>query len=144
MSAINCVFCKILKDELEASYVYRDERVSAFLDIQPLTRGHLLVIPNTHAVDLYDVQPATAGRMAEIGRELGLAMMRSDLGCAAFNLFLANGKEAGQTVFHCHLHVIPRYPGDGFGVRFPPGFGRVATREELNKQAALIKNAIDV
>jgi len=144
MSEMRCVFCKIMSGELDGSFVYRDELVSAFMDIHPLTPGHLLVVPNRHAVDLYDVDEGTAARMMQVGRKLGLAMMRSDLGCRAFNFFLANGKEAGQTVFHCHLHVIPRYPDDGFGVVFPPGYGRVAAQTELKQQAALIHQALEM
>ena len=114
-----CVFCQILAGTLEASIVYRDEQVTAFMDIQPLTPGHLLVIPNQHASGLDGVEPETIAQMAVIGRRLGLALMESSLAPQAFNLFLANGELAGQTVFHSHLHVIPRYPDDGFGVRFP-------------------------
>jgi len=138
----DCVFCQILAGEVEASIVYRDERVTAFMDIQPLTPGHLLVIPNQHASSLKSVEPDTMSRMAVIGQMLGLALLESSLAPQAFNLFLANGELAGQTVFHSHLHVIPRYPDDGFGVRFPPGFGRIAERGELDEQAEVVRAAL--
>ena len=139
MSEAECIFCKVIARNVDASIVYQDDRVTAFMDIRPLTEGHLLVVPNQHSRDLEGVAAETAGWMTEIGRKLGLAMLESDLGCKAFNLFLANGAEAGQTVFHSHMHVIPRYPNDGFGVRFPPGFGRMASREKLDRQAESIR-----
>ena len=101
--------------------MYRNGRVTAFLDIHPVTRGHLLVVPHRHAADLASLDPQDAAAMAVAARDLAAALRRTPLGVEGINLHLADGAVAGQSVFHTHLHVIPRYTGDGFGFRRPLG-----------------------
>jgi diadenosine tetraphosphate (Ap4A) HIT family hydrolase len=116
-----CIFCRIVRGEAEAHVVYRDDRVTAFLDIHPVTRGHLLVVPHVHAPDLASLEPRDAAAMMIAARHLAGALRRAPLGVDGVNLHLADGAVAGQSVFHAHLHVIPRYAGDGFGFRRPFG-----------------------
>jgi diadenosine tetraphosphate (Ap4A) HIT family hydrolase len=96
--------------------VYTGDDVVAFLDIRPVTRGHLLVIPRRHADRLETLDPQPAARMFTVAQRLAVALRRSGF-CAGTNLFLADGVLAGQEVFHVHLHVIPRTQRDGFGLR---------------------------
>ena len=138
----SCIFCHIIADQAEASKVYQDDIVTAFMDKQPLIPGHLLVVPNEHSANLAELDETIAGRMFVVGRQLAQALRRSGLRCEGVNLFLADGPAAGQTVFHSHLHVIPRFIGDGFGLRFPPGYGSGASREDLDIVAAKVEAAL--
>jgi diadenosine tetraphosphate (Ap4A) HIT family hydrolase len=136
----DCVFCGIVHGDVEHSSVYEDERVVAFLDIQPVVRGHLLVVPREHAANLADLDGEDGAAMFETGRRAAAALRVSGLRCEGVNLFVADGEAAGQDVFHVHLHVIPRYEGDGFSLRFPPDYA-IRPREELDEAASAIRGA---
>ena len=138
----SCIFCRIIADKAEASKVYQDDTVTAFMDNQPLNPGHLLVVPNEHTANLAGLDETIASRMFVVGRRLAQALRCSGLRCEGVNLFLADGPAAGQTVFHSHLHVIPRFVGDGFGLRFPPGYGGGVSREDLDVIAAKVEAAL--
>lgn len=136
----DCVFCQILRCEAEASLVYEDNLVAAFLDINPVTLGHVLVVPRRHAVHLGELSDAEAARMMQVGRDLSGALRGGAVPCEGVNLFLADGEAAGQEVFHVHLHVFARFRGDGFALhgdwsRFPP-------RAELDALAARLRAAL--
>ena len=137
-----CVFCEILAGEEPASFLYQDDRCSAFMDIQPVNPGHLLVIPNHHARNLADLDEETGAQMFRVGRRLAGALRQSGVRCEAVNLFLADGEAAGQEVFHVHLHVIPRYPGDGFSLRFSPAYFELPERPELDQLAQRIRSSL--
>jgi diadenosine tetraphosphate (Ap4A) HIT family hydrolase len=140
MSEAACIFCKILAGAAPASIVYRDELVTAFMDIQPVTPGHLLVIPNQHSIDLAGVAPETAAHIMRTGQRLAAALRASGLRCEGINLHLADGQAAGQEVWHCHLHVIPRFTGDGFGLKMPPAYrSSRPAREQLDTLADQIR-----
>ncbi|OGO16478.1 MAG: hypothetical protein A2Z14_19535 [Chloroflexi bacterium RBG_16_48_8] len=138
----SCIFCQILSGEVEASFIYRDELVTSFMDIRPLVRGHLLIIPNDHCSSLADLNDALGGHMFIIARRLAQAIRQSKLRSEGVNLFLADGPAAGQTVFHSHLHVIPRFAGDGFKIHFPASYGTRPSRNELNEIAELLQKAM--
>lgn len=104
--------------------------------------GHVLVIPKSHGSFLADLPPEIAGPVFEVARELTVALRASGIRCEAVSLYLADGREAGQEVFHVHLHVIPRFRGDGFGLRVGPQYGRIADREELDAIAAKVRSAM--
>jgi histidine triad (HIT) family protein len=137
-----CVFCRILREEAPASFVYRDERVAAFMDIQPVTPGHLLVVPLNHATYLSDLDLEDGAQLFRVGQQLTAALFASGLRCEGTNFFLANGATAGQDVFHVHLHVIPRFRGDGFGLRFGSDYGLRPPRADLDAQALQIQSAL--
>lgn len=139
----DCIFCQIVAGQGEASIVYRDEMVTAFMDISPIVEGHTLVIPNRHATGLPDLDDESAAAMMTVGKRLANLMPQSGLRCEGSNLFLANGAIAGQTVFHAHLHIIPRYKGDPFKIEIE-SFGRgLPSRETLNQQAAALAAVLD-
>ena len=142
MSQTNdCVFCKILSGELEVSMVYQDDCCSAFLDHQPINPGHALVVPNRHASNLAELDEEEGAQMFRVARRLARAARISGVECEGVNISLADGEAAGQEVFHVHLHVFPRYVGDGFKVRFGPHYANKPERRELNEIADRIRNA---
>lgn len=114
MTDPDCIFCRIVAGTSPASFVHRSERVVAFLDIAPVTPGHLLVVPTTHAPGLADVAPPLLSEMAVVAQQMAASLRASGLRCEGVNLFYADGEAAFQEVFHAHLHVIPRFAGDGF------------------------------
>ena len=138
----DCIFCKIIRREAPASIVYEDDATLAFMDIRPVTAGHTLVVPKAHGAYLEDLPEGSVGPILETARKVAAALRRSGLRCEAVNLWMANGREAGQEVFHVHIHAIPRARGDGFGLRAPPGSGQTADREELNLVASKIRGVI--
>jgi histidine triad (HIT) family protein len=139
----SCIFCRIIAGQVEASIVYRDEIVTAFMDNHPINPGHLLVVPNRHASSLGEVEDEVSGHMFIVGKKLALALRRSGLRCSGVNLFIADGAAAGQTVFHSHLHVVPRYTGDGFGFNFPPGYGKSASNADLDTIATKVMAVLE-
>jgi histidine triad (HIT) family protein len=111
----NCIFCDIINRTAPASFIYRDELVSAFMDLYPVNPGHCLVISNQHATYLSDLDPEAGAQMFRIGQRMAASLRQSGVKCEGINLFLADGRVAGQQIFHVHLHIIPRFIGDGFG-----------------------------
>lgn len=136
-----CIFCKIVRREAPASIVDEDELTLSFLDIQPINPGHVLVVPKEHAASLADLRPSAGGRMFERAMAIAKMLRGSELRCEGVNFHLADGKAAGQEVFHVHLHVIPRYMGDGFGFRRGPQSGRRADRDGLDAIATRLRAA---
>jgi histidine triad (HIT) family protein len=140
----DCIFCRILAGELPASFVYRDERCAAFMDIQPVNPGHLLVVPVRHAAYLADIDGRSAAELMRVGHAAAAALRASGLPCEGINLFLADGEAAMQEIFHVHLHVFPRFRGDGFGLKFSAEYyTRRPAREELDATAAKISAAFN-
>ena len=137
-----CVFCDIIAGRSPASVVYRDDDCIAVMDICPINAGHLLVIPVKHATHLNDLEPRVGGALFGVVQRLAAAIRRSGLKAEGINLLLADGEAAGQEVFHVHLHVLPRFQGDGFGHRFPPHYGRRPPSEQLDADANSIKEAL--
>ena len=136
MTESDCVFCLILAGELPASFVHEDDRVVAFMDLNPITPGHMLVIPRTHAPALADLKPRDGKRMFSVAAQLASSLRRTSLRTEGINLFLADGEAAGQEVFHAHLHVIPRHENDG--VIITGDFTIHQDRDVLEQHAAMI------
>ncbi|MFS0702318.1 HIT family protein [Cellulomonas sp. 179-A 4D5 NHS] len=113
-----CVFCAIVAGRADASVVLEDETVVVWMDLNPVTQGHLLVVPRAHAVGFDDLDGRTSAHVWSVGHAMARALRRSSLGCRGINVVVCDGEAASQTVFHFHLHVIPRYPGDGVGAPF--------------------------
>lgn len=112
------------------------------MDVRPITGGHVLIIPNTPAASLAELDPEVGGHMFRVGQRIGAAIRRTDLRCEGINFFLADGVAAGQTVFHVHLHVFPRYAGDGFGWKLPDTYNEPPSRGSLDTVAETIKQAM--
>jgi len=138
--ADQCVFCEILRGDSPATFVHQDDTVVAFMDIQPITHGHILVVPREHAVLMSDLNETAAMRTFRVARNLSAAV-RETLGAGGVNLFVADGEVAFQDVPHFHVHVIPRYPNDGFGLTFPRNYTEPRSRTELETIASAIRGA---
>lgn len=136
----NCIFCKIVKNELPGNKIYEDEDVLAFMDIQPINPGHLLIIPKKHAELISEVDDSVVAKMNVIGKKLNTALRKSGLKAEGVNFFLADGESAGQEVFHVHLHVFPRFKNDGFGLKFPENYRNKTEASELKMAAEKIKS----
>lgn len=136
-------FSRIIAGELPGSFVYRDDRVAAFLSIQQINDGHVLVVPITPAKSLAELDDDTAGHLFVVALRIAAAVRTSGLRCEAVNLFLADGQAAGQDVFHVHLHVIPRFEGDGFGFQLPEHYFAHPSREELDSHAGKIRSVLN-
>jgi histidine triad (HIT) family protein len=122
MADPDCIFCKIVAGELPASIVDEDERTIAFMDIAPATRGHALVIPRAHSTDLLSVEREDLGAVAVAAQRLA-GRMKERLGADGINLLNSCGSAAWQTVFHFHVHVIPRYAEDPLRLPWVPSAG---------------------
>jgi histidine triad (HIT) family protein len=138
-----CTFCDIVKGKREGTFVYRDDRVSVFMDVQPINPGHMLVVPNEHASYLSDLDPETGAQMFRVAQKMTASLRKSALRCEGVNLFLADGEAALQDVFHVHLHVIPRFKGDGFGLVLADTYHTRPPRTELERAAEKIRKTIE-
>ena len=139
----DCVFCDIINDKKPASIVYSDEKVIAFMVIRPINPGHLVVIPKTHAPGLSELDEEMGAHMFKIALRIVNALKKSGIECEGINLFLSDGKAASQEIFHIHLHIVPRFLGDGFGVKYGPNNFLEPRREELDKIATMIRNSLE-
>lgn len=135
MTDRNCIFCKIANGEIPSATVYEDEMFRVILDLGPATKGHALILPKQHFADVCGLDEKTAAKVLPLGGRIGSAMKKA-LGCTGFNLVQNNGESAGQTVFHFHMHIIPRYEGGPGIVSWTPG---KADQEELASVSEEIK-----
>ena len=133
----DCIFCKIVAGELPAEVVQEDEHTLAFMDINPWTRGHALVIPRNHSADLLEIAEEDLAHTMAAARRLA-ARMKEALGCDGINLLNSCGQAAWQTVFHFHVHVIPRYDEDPLRLPWVPGPGDA---DEIAAAAAQLTSA---
>lgn len=113
----NCVFCKIINGDIPSATVYEDNEFKVILDRFPSNEGHLLILPKEHCKDIFDIDPKKAGRLFELAVKVSSAL-KDTLGFENMNLLQNNGIVAGQTVFHFHLHLIPRYENDRVDVKW--------------------------
>lgn len=116
----NCIFCKIANGEIPSATIYEDEDFRAILDLGPASKGHTLILPKKHAANLFDLPDETASKLLVLAKKLG-ATLKDGLQADGLNLVQNNGTAAGQTVFHFHLHLIPRYANDTVNVKWQPG-----------------------
>jgi histidine triad (HIT) family protein len=135
MTDPDCIFCKIVAGELPSQIVDHDERTIAFMDISPATRGHALVVPRRHSRDVLEIEPddleATIGAAQRLARRV-----KERLGADGINLYNSCGSAAWQTVFHFHIHLIPRYDGDPLRLLWTPSPG---DSEEIAEAAAQLR-----
>ncbi len=120
MNSQECIFCKIVAGDIPAASIYEDEAVLAFLDIGPIQKGHVLVIPKSHAATLDACTPDILRAMGRVLGRLGKAVVEAT-GCDAYNCLCNNGRASGQLVDHVHFHIIPRFEGDGVFTQWPAG-----------------------
>jgi len=130
----DCIFCAIVAGELPASVIASDERAIAIMDINPATRGHALVIPRAHSQDIHDIDPEDLASVIALAQVVA-GRARDQLGAEGVNLLHSAGRAAWQTVFHFHIHVIPRYSGDPLVLPWVPAPG---DGEEIAAAAAAL------
>ena len=138
----DCIFCKIVEGSFSSSKVYEDEDLLAFMDIQPVNEGHVLIIPKKHIEKAADLNEILCGKILSLAGKISRAIMKSEIKSEGVNYFLADGEAAGQEVFHAHFHIIPRFRNDGFGLYFPEGYKNKPEKEKLDKAAEKIKRVL--
>lgn len=126
----NCIFCKIANGEIPAATLYEDEEFRVILDLGPASKGHALILPKTHAANIYELPDELAAKAMVLAKKMA-GKITDALQCDGFNIVQNNGETAGQTVFHFHMHLIPRYKGDGVGITWTPGTLTDEMREEI-------------
>lgn len=127
---MDCIFCKIANGEIPSATLYEDEDFRVILDLNPASKGHALILPKKHADNLYALPEEAASKVLVLAKNMALKMEKA-LDCDGLNLVQNNGEIAGQTVFHFHLHLIPRYKGDNVKIGWKPGKLTDEAKEEL-------------
>ena len=135
MKDCNCIFCKIANGEIPSTTLYEDEDFRVILDLGPATRGHALLLPKNHFANLFELDDETAQKAILVAKKMA-GKMKAALGADGFNLVQNNGEVAGQTVFHFHMHLIPRYENDNAGILWEPG-------ETTPEDMAEVKRLVD-
>lgn len=138
MKDCNCIFCKIANGEIPSKSIFEDEEFRVILDTGPASKGHVLILPKQHYQDLCDLDECIAAKVLPLAAKIGKAMKKS-LGCTGFNLVQNNGMDAGQTVMHFHVHIIPRYKDGPTMVAWVSG---KPIEKELAETGEVIKNAL--
>jgi len=133
----NCIFCKIVAGEIPCYKIAETDNVLAFLDVMPITRGHLLIIPKKHVELIYDAEPEIMAEVMSVATKIS-AVTKKNLNCDGMNLLLNTEKCAGQIVPHIHLHLIPRYLDDGIKWPWPQGNLNEKTAIEIVKKLKII------
>ena len=131
----DCIFCKIANGEIPSTTLYEDEDFRVILDLGPATRGHALLLPKEHYQDLFALDDETASKVLVTAKKVA-GKIKKAMGADGFNLVQNNGEAAGQTVFHFHMHMIPRYKDDHAGILWTPG-------ETTQEDMAEIKKLVD-
>lgn len=115
----DCIFCKILNGDIPSATIYEDEEFKAILDRFPANEGHVLILPKEHSANIFEIDPQLAGRLFTLATKIAREM-KHILGFEHMNVMQNNGTVAGQTVYHFHLHLIPRYENDGITIAYKP------------------------
>lgn len=136
---MDCIFCKIINGEIPCSKVYDDDMFIGFLDIRPIHKGHTLIVPKAHFENIFDTPADFASAVYPVIKKVAEAV-KNATGCDAVNIVQNNGAEAGQEVFHSHLHIIPRYKDDG--LKFAARHAEYEGFDEMNDMAARIRELI--
>lgn len=125
-----CIFCKIAKGEIPSATLHEDEEFRVILDLGPANKGHALILPKAHYENLYDLPDEMAAHAMILAKKIA-TKMKGILNCDGYNLVQNNGEAAGQTVFHFHMHLIPRYTDDHAGITWTPGTLTSEDRDEI-------------
>ena len=125
-----CIFCKIANGEIPSATLYEDDKFRVILDLSPASKGHALILPKQHVANLYEIPYELAADAMILAKKMADKMTKA-LSCDGFNLVQNNGEAAGQTVFHFHMHLIPRYDKDQVGLTWKPGTLTDEDKEEI-------------
>ena len=115
----SCIFCKIIKGEIPSSTIYEDENVKVIMDIAPSAKGHAILLVKEHVANIFELNAELAGKVFSVVPKVAAAI-KEELGCDGMNILQNNGVEAGQTVFHLHIHFIPRWNDDAINIKWSP------------------------
>ena len=126
----NCIFCKIANGVIPAATLYEDDKFRVILDLGPASKGHALILPKEHYADIYELPEELAGEVYKLAAKMAKKMTAA-LGCDGFNIVQNNKEVAGQTVFHFHMHLIPRYENDQVGLTWKPGTLTDEVKQEI-------------
>ena len=126
----DCIFCKIANGEIPAATIYEDDEFRVILDLGPASKGHALILPKEHAANIYELPDELAAKAMILAKKMATKMTEK-LGCDGFNIVQNNGEVAGQTVFHFHMNLIPRYADDGVKLGWVPGTLTDEVKEEV-------------
>lgn len=126
----NCIFCKIANGEIPSATLYEDEDFRVILDLGPASKGHALILPKEHYANLYELSDELAAKAMVLAKRM-ITKMQKVLNCDGYNVVQNNGETAGQTVFHFHMHLIPRYEGDNVGLGWHMGELTDEDREDI-------------
>ena len=112
-----CIFCKIIAGEIPSKTVYEDDDFKAILDVSPASKGHVIILPKNHAENIYEISEEDASGIMVVAKKIAIKLKKV-FGCDGVNILQNNGEVAGQTVFHLHVHVIPRYEDDNIKINW--------------------------
>ena len=129
----SCIFCRIANGEIPSATLYEDENFRVILDLGPASKGHALILPKEHYANIYELPEEKTAQAFVLAKKMA-EKMKEVLNCDGFNVVQNNGTSAGQTVFHFHIHLIPRYEGDQVGLTWKPGTLTEEVKEELLKK----------
>ena len=138
MRQADCIFCKIIAGEIPSNTIYEDDIFKVILDASPASKGHALILPKEHYADIYDIDEEVAGKAMKLAKKLA-GHMTEVLGCDGFNILQNNHEAAGQTVFHFHMHLVPRFIKDTVTVTWVPG---QSDNEELDQLSKALRKRI--
>lgn len=131
----NCIFCKIVSGDIPSSDVYEDEDFKVIMDISPASKGHVIILTKKHFENLFELEDDVGKNLLTVARKVAMAM-KEELGCDGINFLQNNGEAAGQSVFHIHFHLIPRYKGDNVQMSWTPGKYEDGEAVELARRIA--------
>jgi histidine triad (HIT) family protein len=126
----NCIFCKIAAGDIPSATIYEDDDFRVILDIEPASKGHALILPKEHYANLYELPDELAAKALVVAKKV-ISKMTDIVGCDGYNVLQNNGETAGQTVFHFHMHLIPRYEKDDVTISWKQGTITEELKEEI-------------
>ncbi len=133
MKKDDCIFCKLANGDIPTNTIYEDDTFRVFLDASPATKGHCLIVPKDHYANLEELDETVASKVFPLAKKM-MKLLKEKLGWDGFNVVQNNGEVAGQTVFHFHTHLIPRYTNDGQKINWKPGSPAEGELEALTKE----------
>lgn len=131
----NCIFCKLANGDIPTATVYEDEYLRAIMDAAPANKGHIIILPKSHAANIYELEDEYVSRAFVLAKKLAVALKKLT-GCDGVNILQNNGEAAGQTVFHFHVHVIPRFKNDDCTIVWKPTSYEDGEASEVGKKIA--------
>ena len=133
MTDSNCIFCKIANGEISSKTLYEDDSFRVILDISPASKGHAIILPKNHAANLYELPDEDASKIMVVAKKVA-TVLKDILHCDGMNILQNNGEAAGQTVFHLHVHLIPRYENDSVTIEWKSGAEGNTLADEIVEQ----------